>query len=112
MTTKLTKAAQQTTPEPVKFSHAGHFYNLVAHALMEVKRPDVCAHRLRLILDELAVLMGQSTTPTQQAAGEPVAQVSGLFPSVRNKLHSQDFAHSDDRVHVRRRTEGRRPHRC
>jgi len=63
-------APQQATPEPVPFSHAGHFYNLVGHALMEVKRPDACAYRLRLILDELAALMGQPATP--EPVGEPL----------------------------------------
>ena len=65
---RLAHAPQQATPEPVAFSHAGHFYNLISHALMDVKRPDACGHRLRLILDELATLMGQPATP------EPVGE--------------------------------------
>ena len=59
---------QQATPEPVQFDQAGHFYNLVGHALMDVERPDACAHRLRLILDELAALLRQPATP------EPVGE--------------------------------------
>ena len=66
---ELGPAPQQATPEPVAFSHAGHFYNLVSHALMDVKRPDACGHRLRLILDELATLMGQPATPEPVGSG-------------------------------------------
>ena len=51
-------------PAPEGWQHAGHVYNLVAHALMDADAPHGgCKHRLRLILEELAPLPAAPASP-------------------------------------------------
>ena len=51
-------------PAPEGWQHAGHIYNLVAHALMDADAPHGgCKHRLRLLLEELAPLAAAPASP-------------------------------------------------
>lgn len=95
-------------PEPVQFNHAGYFYNLVAHALMDVRRPEACGHRLRLILDELAELMAQPAAPVETEPEEVATPLSDELERTRIELKQERTPAYGDALALCRRLERER----
>ena len=54
-------------------------------------KPCGAAHDLAWAAWQASASLPAHQQATPEPAGEPVAQVSDLFPSVRNKLHAQGF---------------------